>query len=64
MAQRTGLRTIRDVAHKLCLLVAAFAPVIRKAYPENAALQLALDAAIAACGLLVVAADDALGVGD
>lgn len=62
--QRTGLRTIRDLADKLCLLVAAFTPIIKRAYPENEQLQIALAAALAACGVLVVAADEALPVGD
>lgn len=61
---RTGLRTIRDLADKLCLLVAAFTPIIKRAYPDNEPLQTALAAALAACAALVVAADDALPVGD
>lgn len=62
--QRTGLRTIRDLADKMCLLVSAFTPIIKRAYPNNDTLQLALAAALAACAALVVAADEALPVGD
>lgn len=62
--QRTGLRTIRDIAHKSCQLIAVFAPVIKRAYPESPALLLALEAASAACAALVDEADAVLPVGD
>lgn len=63
MAKRTGLWTINEVAKRLCGLVTAFSPIIRKAYPENDNLQLALDGALAACALLVDEAEAQLPVG-
>lgn len=64
MAQRNGLRKIRDLANILCKLVTAFSPIIRRAYPENATLMAALDAVLIACAVLVEEADLALPVGD
>lgn len=64
MARRTGLRTIRDLAFKLCRLITAFTPIISKVYPESGALLLALAAANAACEALVMEADNTLEVGD
>ncbi len=62
--RRTGLRTIRDLAQKMCNLVSAFSPIIRRAFPDSPALHLALDTALAACGTLVQEADLVLEVGD
>lgn len=62
--RRTGLRTIRDLANKLCLLVTTFAPIIRRVYPDATALHLALDTAITACQALVAEADEVLPIGD
>lgn len=64
MAQRTGLRTLRNLAQKLCLLVGAFAPIIRRAFPSSTALHVAMDTALAACAVLVTEADLVLPVGD
>ncbi len=61
---RTGLRTVRNIAFALCKLVTISTPIIRKAYPSNAALLVALDAAVLACAALVAEADLALPVGD
>ena len=64
MARRTGLTTIKDLANKLCRLTASFTPIIKRAYPNNDALHLALDTANAACAVLVEEAIAALPVGD
>lgn len=64
MAKRTGLTTIRQVAFRMCQLVAFFTPIIEKTYPENTALKAALVAANAACAVLVDEADSQLPVGD
>lgn len=62
--QRTGLRTLRDLAFRACQLVAFFTPAITRTYPDNVALQAALVATNAACALLVEEADKVLEVGD
>lgn len=62
--RRTGLRTIRDLAFKLCGLIAGFTPIIKRVYPNSTALHTALDTANAACAVLVSEADLALPVGD
>lgn len=64
MARRTGLRTIRELAYKMCRLVAVFTPIIKRVYPDSTALHTALDSANAACSLLVAEADAVLPVGD
>lgn len=62
--RRTGLTTIRNLADKLCRLVAAFTPIIKRVYPDADALHIALDTANAACAVLVSEADLILPVGD
>lgn len=62
--RRTGLRTIRELAFKLCKLVGAFTPIIKRAYPDATALHTALDVANAACAVLVSEADNVLEIGD
>lgn len=52
MARRNGMPTMRKVALRLCLLITRFDVVIRKQFPENAALLAALDAAVVACAVL------------
>lgn len=64
MAKRTGLPTIVKVAKRLCQLVAAFSPIIKKTYPTNTALHDALDTVSAACSVLVVVGEAQLPVGD
>lgn len=64
MARRTGLRTIRELAFRMCQLVGAFTPIIKRVYPDSIALHTALDTANAACSLLVAEADDVLPIGD
>ena len=64
ITRRTGLTTIRHLAYQLCRLVAAFDPIIRRAYPNSTALHLALEAVSASCGVLVAEADATLTVGD
>lgn len=64
MARRTGLRTIRDLAERMCKLITAFTPIIKRVYPSNTALHNALDAANAACAVLVSESDLTLPVGD
>lgn len=61
--RRTGLTTIRDLADKLCQLIGAFAPIIRRVYPDNEALHIALDTALAACATLSAEADKSLPEG-
>lgn len=62
--RRTGLTTIRNLALRLCSLVAAFTPIIKRIYPDATALHDALDVTNAACGVLVSEADLVLPVGD
>lgn len=64
MAKRTGLPTIVKVSKRLCQLVAAFTPIIKKNYPTNTDLHNALDSVAAACSVLVVVGDAALPIGD
>lgn len=64
MAQRNGLRTIRDIAYKMCRLIGIFDPIIRRAFPSETALHNALDLVSTACQALVVEADSVLPVGD
>lgn len=52
MAKRLGVWSLRDVAHTMCRLITKFSPILRAAYPDNAALQAALSAAMAACEVL------------
>lgn len=62
--RRTGLTTIRNLAQQLCRIVAVSTPIIKKIYPSSTDLHTALDAANAACALLVTEADLVLPVGD
>lgn len=64
MARRTGLRTIRELAHQMCRLVVRFTPTLQAAFPDSPALQAALVAANAACAELVIQADLLLEFGD
>lgn len=49
---RTGVPTLQRVAQELCKYIVRFTPIIRLAYPQNAAILAALDAALAACSVL------------
>jgi len=50
--QRNGVASIKNVADELCRLVTKFGPLIRRIWPDNTDLHLALDAAETACSLL------------
>lgn len=52
MARRTGVPTLMDIAQKMCKFLVAFGPIIRRVYPDSTALHLAMDTAMAACGVL------------
>lgn len=52
MAVKTGVPTLILVAQRLCQLINAFAPIIRRVYPDNTALHVALETAQAACMVL------------
>lgn len=64
MAQRSGLPTIRDTAKFLCKFIAGALPVIRRVFPDEEELHLALEVLQAAACALVPLADDALPMGD
>lgn len=49
---RTGVPTLIRLARALCNSILAFTPIIRQVYPQNVALQAALEAAMIACGQL------------
>lgn len=61
--RRTGLTTLRQLAYRMCRLIAKFDPIIRKVYPDATELHLALEAANTACALLVSESDDVLPAG-
>lgn len=52
MARRTGVSSLQEVARRMCKLIVAFAPIIRRVYPDSTALHLALDTAMTACDAL------------
>lgn len=52
MATKTGVPSLIQVARRMCKLITAFSPIIRRVYPDNEALLLALDAAMTACSVL------------
>lgn len=62
--RRTGLTKLRGLAFTMCGIIARSTPIIKAVYPNNPALYAALDAANAACAVLVQEADNALPVGD
>jgi hypothetical protein len=64
MSRRTGLPTINRVARELCRLITVFSPIIQRTYPNNPALLAALEAANAACAVLVAESTDAIPLGD
>lgn len=64
MARRTGLRTLRNLAHQFCRVFVAFSPILNAVYGSNAGVTLALAAANTACGNLVQEADNVLETGD
>lgn len=64
MAARTGVWTLRHVAHRLCKYITKFTPTLTALYPENAALLAALAAANAACGALDAELQSVQEVGD
>lgn len=52
MARRLGNVKLQSIARVMCKSIVAFAPAIRKAYPDNTALHLALETAMLACEAL------------
>ena len=52
MTRRTGVPSLISVAREMCRLILVFSPIIRRAYPSNTALHVALEAANAACDVL------------
>lgn len=56
--QRIGFYTLRKLAYGMCKALPAFTPLIRKAYPNNAALLAALAAAEVACHALIEEIDN------
>ena len=63
MARRTGLPSLRTVAREMCRLLTKFDPVIRALYGDNTTLIAALEAANAACAVLVAEIDEAVPSG-
>lgn len=61
---RTGLSKVRTLARGLCGAVAVATPAIRRIYGSNAALMASLEAANAACALLVEEVDGITVAGD
>lgn len=53
MARRTGLIVLRNLAYRFCKTYPIWASAIERAYPGNSTLKAALDAANAACAVLV-----------
>jgi hypothetical protein len=52
MARRTGVPSILLIAERMCILIVRYSGTIRRVYPDATALHAALDAAMAACGVL------------
>lgn len=52
MTKVTYIPSLDDAAHKMCALLTRASPTIQRLYPNNAALQAALQAALAACATL------------
>lgn len=63
MARRTGLATIRAIAHRACRMITTWSPVIEFVYGSNPLLLAALATANQACEELVRQADAALEQG-
>jgi len=61
---RTGAPTMIKIGKRLCDLIQRFGPVLRAAFPENAALDAALSAAMAACAVLTTELEAVRGKGD
>jgi hypothetical protein len=61
---KTGIPTLLDASKVLCRALSKFAPYIRTLYPDNTALQAALDAAEAACSALTEALEAVRDYGD
>ena len=55
--RRDGLFSIRQTATIICRLIVKFTPVIRKLYPDATDLHDALEAANAACEVIVLVID-------
>lgn len=53
MARRIGLYSIRKFALEICKFIARYGAVIKAVYPDSSSLHAALDAANAACAVLV-----------
>ncbi len=64
MAKRTGLPTIRELSAFMCTFLAAYIPIIKKAFPEETNLIAALELLQVAACAAVVAADEVIVVGD
>lgn len=64
MAKRTGVTSLRQVAKTLCRLVLDYGEIIKKIYPDNTALHLAIDTADVACHALFVQLDALVEYGD
>lgn len=48
-SRRNGVWTLEQISRKMCKYILQFTPLIRKAYPENTAILVALEAANVAC---------------
>lgn len=64
MASRTGVFKIGNLAKAMCKAVTISTPAIQRAYPSNAALMAALQAANTACQLLASEVDSVKVYGD
>lgn len=61
---RNGLRTTRELAYRLCLVIPRFTPLIKVAFPDEPLLYAALETLNLACAALVEQADNVLPIGD
>lgn len=64
MAKRTYIPTIIAVTKRLCQVIVLATPIIKKAYPSNTTLHLALESANIACGALNEQASLVREIGD
>ena len=63
MARKVGFFSMRKFAKLVCKFTLEFGPIVRQVYPSSPTLHAAIDAANAACALLVIEIDLVAPVG-
>lgn len=64
MTQKTGQTALQGLAKEMCKLILRWFPVMKRVYPENVALHLAIESADIACKALFEELEGVKNYGD